>query len=54
MECEYGDDVACCAKNLLKIIVLALHSALFYYRSYQILYTSSIQCEISATTLRKT
>jgi hypothetical protein len=48
--------VACWAKNLQKIPILALYSALFYYRSYffttgTIKY-SFVQCEISATTLR--
>jgi hypothetical protein len=56
MEREYGADVACWAKNLLKIPVLTLLAAFFYHQSY--LFTtgtikySSVQCEISAPSLR--
>jgi hypothetical protein len=56
MEREYRADVACWAKNLLKIPVLTFHSALFFTTAANFLTTGGIkdcseQCEIPATIL---
>jgi hypothetical protein len=52
MEREYRADVMCWAKNLLKISVLTLHSALFFTTAA--MKCISVLCKILATTLQKT
>jgi hypothetical protein len=42
MQCEYGADMTCWAKKLLKNPVLTLHSVLFYYGAIFVLTTDIV------------